>query len=294
MSIAHKVAAASYYPARWAKRIAELTGIRSRHALRVLIYHDIPPGEVTNFRKQLHWLKKSWNFISPHEFSAIMSGDRHYDGRNLLLTFDDGFASNKKIAVDILDELGIKAIFFIISGFAAIENRDEARRFISSNILPGTAPQNLPEHMYNMSWSELNELIKLGHEIGAHTGTHARLSSITNKDQLMREIVSSADTIAQKIGVNVNHFAYTFGDLASFSPEALAIAAQRFKFIYSGIRGNNSSNTSPFALRRDSLQTYHSLWQAGSFLEGTTDLLYAQSREKLDRWVAELSVKRPD
>jgi peptidoglycan/xylan/chitin deacetylase (PgdA/CDA1 family) len=292
MSIANKLVAASYYPIKFANCAAELTCIRSPNTLRVLIYHDIPPEQTSNFAKQLRWLKKSWNFISPQEFTEIIEGGRPASERDLLLTFDDGFASNKTIASSLLKELDIKALFFIISGFASITSHEEAKHFIANNILPGSNPQQIPPHMYNMSWSDIAELAEEGHEIGAHTATHTRLSSIKQREQLIEEIASSADTIEKRTGVKVDHFAFTFGDLGSFSPEAMAIASQRFKFIYSGLRGNNSPHTSRFALRRDSLQTYDSLWQIGSFLEGTADIVYTKSLKKLDHWAIEHSKLR--
>lgn len=285
MNFRHKIISIGYYPLRIHKALYASLGFPSIGSLRVLIYHDIPPEESDSFKKQLIWLKRKWKFISPKEFELMMLGEIPVTGNNLLLTFDDGFASNLHIAQMILSELKIKAIFFVISDFVDIQERKESREFVSKQILPGTNENLLPSHIYNMSWDDLSVLLDLGHSIGAHTATHARLSKITSKDELCKEIVSSADKIASRLGKNVDHFAYTFGDLASFSHDAMQVASDRFQFVYSGLRGNNAKLSSPFAIRRDAVQTYDTLLQIGAFLEGIADRYYAPYCKQLDQWI---------
>ena len=101
-----------YYPLKITKNIIELLGIASNDSLRVLIYHDIAPYDYDSFEKQLRWLSRSWNFITPEQFSAMVSGHEKIKGRNLLITFDDGFLSNRIVAEKILNPMRIKAIFF--------------------------------------------------------------------------------------------------------------------------------------------------------------------------------------
>lgn len=103
-----------------------------------------------------------------------------------------------------------------------------------------------------MTWADLEALLEQGHTIGAHTRTHARLSATKTSAELYDEIVVAGNTIAARLGIGVRHFAYTFGDLASITREALEIAARRYSFVHSGIRGNNRAGASPFAIRRES------------------------------------------
>ena len=41
-----------------------------------------------------------------------------------------------------------------------------------------------------MTWSNLNELLNMGHMIGIHGKSHKRLSSIRNSKELKNEIIS--------------------------------------------------------------------------------------------------------
>ena len=292
MSFHHHILAAAYYPLRAIRGVGRSLGLAPADQLRVLLYHDIAPGDQANFAAQLRWLKRSWNFVSVVQFESMVSGAEPIRGRNLLLTFDDGFTSNRVVAEEVLNPMGIQALFFAVSELVGITDRVEARRLIAERIYPGTREEGLPAHWENMRWGDLEALLEQGHTIGCHTGTHARLSGVDSPDGLEREIITSADTLAQHLGVPVDHFSYTFGNLASFSAEALSVARRRFRFIYSGLRGDNAGGVSPFALRRDSAEfqddfsnyTVFSNRLLGAFLEGAADAHYAPSRAKLDAW----------
>ena len=285
MAAHHRVMAAAYYAVKVAKAFGRPLGIAFPSSLRVLIYHDIPPEEQHQFAAQLRWLARSWRFVSADQFAALVSGSEPVRGRNLLLTFDDGFASNRRVAEEVLRPMGIRALFFPVSDFVSIVDRNEARQFIAQHIQPGCNADELPTHLYNMGWSDLEALLQQGHSIGGHTRTHARLSQIGTEPDLEREIVAGADTLAHRLGVPIEHFAYTFGDIASFSPQALEVARRRFRFVYSGLRGDNARGVSPFALRRDAITTQDSISLVGAYVEGAADFHYARSRAQLAAWV---------
>lgn len=287
MALHHRLMAGAYYAVKAAKVIGRPLGLAAANSLRVVHYHDVAPEEEARFAAQLRWLARSWNFVPVERFVAQISGNEPVQGRNLLLTFDDGFASNRRVAEQVLRPMGIRAVFFAVSDFVSILDRDEARQFIAQHFELGARAADLPAHLYNMGWSDLEALLEQGHSVGAHTQTHARLSQISAEHDLEREIVTSADTLAQHLGVSIDHFAYTFGDLDSFSPQALAVARRRFRYVYSGLRGDNAGGVSPFALRRDAATARDSLALLGAYVEGTADLLYAQSRARLASWIPE-------
>lgn len=292
--IHHDILGVAYRPLLFAKKILSALGASQRDHLRVLIYHDIAPSQRDMFLNQLLKLQENWSFITPSQFESIVSGGEPVKGRKLLLTFDDGFASNRIVADQILAPLGIKALFFVVSDFIAIDERGASRAFIAEHILPGSQASQLPPHLENMHWSDLEALIEQGHYIGAHTRTHRKLSECESFLELESEIVSSADFLENKLGISINHFAYTFGDLASFSPDALSVAAKRFGYIYSGLRGNNARNASPQALRRDAIDSNYPLALMSSFVEGFADFRYRKSINRLSAWVDGLETQCAD
>jgi len=274
---------AVYQPLSIYNFILKKIGRRPPARLRVLLYHDIAPHQEAYFKSQLCWLSKSWQFVTPQQFSGILDGALPLERDSLLLTFDDGFLSNRGVAERILNPLKIKGIFFIVSNFSKLSKGDDWRRFVAQHIDPGLRPEDVPVSKQNMSIDDLKFLNNTGHCIGAHTANHIRLSDTLN-DGLSHEIVDSADYLEQKLGIKIEHFAYTFGDLSSFTPESLAIARRRFKYIHTGLRGDNSLITPPWAIRRDSSSPNDPFHLLGALLEGGADRLYLKSLKKYESW----------
>ena len=143
-----------------------------------------------------------------------------------------------------------------------------------------------------MQWEDLSALIEQGHTIGSHTKKHTRLSSCNNKDDLIEELVISANYIESKLGKKVEHFAFTFGNIESFSNAAMEVAKSQFRYIYSALRGNNVNNVSPLAIRRDvaAYQLSNNEYRIfdekllKTFLDGAADFRYSNAKRKLDSW----------
>ena len=121
------------------------------------------------------------------------------------------------------------------------------------NFESGKNIKDIPKSYYNMKWSHLKQLIKDGHSIGAHTKTHAKLSEIKSKNDLRDEIVNSADYMEKMLDISIDYFAFPFGNIDSFSQDALMITKNRFDFIFSGFRGDNNQTSKDFVLFRDSI-----------------------------------------
>jgi peptidoglycan/xylan/chitin deacetylase (PgdA/CDA1 family) len=118
--------------------------------LRVLTFHDIPNNQMAAFETQILSLRKDWKIISPVKFENMITGNEPINGSNLLITFDDGLISNREVAEKVLNPMDIKAIFFIISDFASIDNYEEARQFISERIMPNSNIEHIPDNWSNM------------------------------------------------------------------------------------------------------------------------------------------------
>jgi peptidoglycan/xylan/chitin deacetylase (PgdA/CDA1 family) len=92
-----------------------------KNQIIVLAYHDLCSDDetidswlrvsVTDFRTQLINLKKLGEFISPQNSQELFKKKTIHP--RFLLTFDDGYFNNYKIAFPVLKELNIPALFFI-------------------------------------------------------------------------------------------------------------------------------------------------------------------------------------
>jgi peptidoglycan/xylan/chitin deacetylase (PgdA/CDA1 family) len=93
-------------------------------ALLAVGYHYVaaePPREpraifpVTRdgLRAQLDLLGRSWEFVSRDELLAAVAGEATLPERACAVTFDDGLRCQAELAVPVLEELGVPAIFFV-------------------------------------------------------------------------------------------------------------------------------------------------------------------------------------
>lgn len=253
------------------------------HQLRVLSYHDMAPMDEALFERQLLWLQRLWRIVSPATFEAIIDGSAPLECDSALLTFDDGTVSNLHVAQRVLSKLRIQALFFVVASYALLEETDDWRAFAASRICLGRAPADIPDNFRNMSVGELRVLLEQGHTVGAHTLTHARLSTLTG-DALRQEIVQGGDVLEHHLGTAVEHFAYPFGDFASLSKEASEIARGRYKYVYTALRGDNGDRPDAGHIRRESNDPHDSLWYTGACLEGGADFLYRARYARVREW----------
>jgi len=261
---------------------------QGRGILRVLTYHNIKREDHLKFLEQLEALKKNWNFVSPNDFELMMKNKALITGRNVLLTFDDGFKSNRVIAEKILKSLDIKSIFFIVPEFINQTNNNQSKKFIAKFILPGLSIDLIDDDMVNMNWGDLHYLLEQGHVVGAHTMNHKRLSELTSVGEMDYEIIESARLLENNLNIKIKHFAYTFGDISSFSLDALRCAVKKFSFIYTGLRGNNANDRTLISIKRDAVSPAESPLLIRFYLEGGFDFIYKKDLHQYKRWMSEL------
>lgn len=105
--------------------------------------------------------------------------------RNWLLTFDDGHSSDYEIVFPTLQDAGIKAVFYLITGRVGF---------------PGY-----------LSWEQVREMRRHGMEFGSHGLNHSKMTSL-NKVQALNELTRSRLDIEDHLGEAVTTFAFPYGD----------------------------------------------------------------------------------
>mgnify|MGYP001451996844 FL=1 len=267
------------------KNLFSIFGEKKKEQLRIITFHDILREDHDKFLNLIQYLKKNWNIITPDQSKNIInSKDLKVNKKNILITFDDAFKSQKIITEKFLDPLNIKALFFIVSDFVKISSKDEAHKFIKKNFFKDqNLDHNIDLEANNMSLDDLRYLVSKGHTIGGHTKTHKQLSKIKDKDTLIKEIIDSKKFLENEIGIKIEDFAYTFGDLDSINKVSVDIIMKNFNYLYSGLRGNNS-NISSKILRRDAVDMKEDFEVISAYLNGYVDLIYNKKLIKLEKW----------
>jgi peptidoglycan/xylan/chitin deacetylase (PgdA/CDA1 family) len=259
-----------------AGRIAAALIPSAAGAFRILILHDIPPGDEAALDDLLSQLGRRFGFIGPDEAAARLRPGFATDGRSpVLVSFDDGFRSNARIAETVLHRHGIIGLFFVCPGLIElpIARRNEA---VAQQIFRGRIPNPPPL----MDWDELTDLQGKGHHIAAHGMTHARLSTLAGSD-LEHEIADCAAVIERRLGRRPDWYAYTFGDVNSITAEALAVISRHYRLCRSGVRGLNGADTHPMSILAESVQLSHPRLARLAAAEGALAPAYRGARHRL-------------
>ncbi|MFC2170933.1 polysaccharide deacetylase family protein [Calditrichota bacterium] len=112
------------------------------------------------------------------------------------LTFDDGYTSIYKNALNIIKQFNFSATAFIPADFIGKINTWDHGRF--------------GLRFRHMGKSEMLEWIDAGGEIGCHGGSHLHLKLASRKKRYL-EIIDAGKKIQDLLGIELNWFAPPFG-----------------------------------------------------------------------------------
>jgi glycosyltransferase involved in cell wall biosynthesis len=220
----------------------------------ILMYHAIGAARepassyvipVERFARQMEWLKRSgFHVLDLENYLEYRSTHRLPPRRTVVITLDDGYLDNWRLAYPILRQYGFPATLFPVSGKMGMTN-DWSHDELKARPL--------------MSWSQLKEMVHEGGiRVGAHTRTHAVLPTIP-AEEMQCEISGSKEDLERALGVPVTTFAYPYGEYDS--AVLTAVGAADIAGACTVAEGLNFVGTSPMALRRIEIRGTYSLLQ---------------------------------
>ena len=143
------------------------------------------------FKKQLAYLRQhGWRPVSLKDYLADQQGKLTLPAKSVAITFDDGFQNFFSFARPLLKEYGYTATVFLVTDKINSNDRDF------------------------LSWEEILRLKEEGFSFGAHTRSHAVLTSLP-LEQVKQEIEESKKIIEEKLGETVEFFSYPYGGFDS-------------------------------------------------------------------------------
>jgi peptidoglycan/xylan/chitin deacetylase (PgdA/CDA1 family) len=222
--------------------------------LRVLMYHkvnDLWPNPTTVptavFAEQMALLGELG--YAPVSLDAVR--DQYLDGAPLpdgavLITFDDGYRDNLENALPILRAHRYPAVVFTPIGFL-----DDGKP------LPHEEPLRLlGVRNDTLAWDELAEMEAGGVRIESHGIAHRPLSEL-DPAEATREIALSKLRLEERLGREVEAFAFVKGSQADYRPEHASLVQQAgYKLAFTSVSGANGPDTDRFRLRRYNIEPY--------------------------------------
>ena len=123
----------------------------------------VKPGE---FKKQIHWLnKQGFQFV----FASELATKKKFANRTVCLTFDDGYADNLAAVDPVLESYGAKATLYLVEDRSGGWSSKKKAHHADNEL------QREPK----LSDDQVRTMLASGRwELGAHTTSHANLSSL--------------------------------------------------------------------------------------------------------------------
>ena len=213
----------------------------------VLMYHKIPDAPIAtkhqifvtkdNFAKHLAYFK-SRNFtpITFADYLRFARGERplsEFPARPIVLTFDDGYRDNYTNLLPLMRRYGYRGVLYLLGDFAVRHNQWDL------------AADPTEPRADLMDEAQKREFVAAGWEIGAHTLSHPRLTTLPLP--AAAEIQRSKTQLEAVLKTKVVSFAYPYGDLNEAVKEAVRDAGFAF-----GV----STDTGALHLEDDRMQVF--------------------------------------
>ena len=249
---------------------------RATPLVRVLFAHATLAHQARSFRSQVRWLTRHFDVIDFARFDELMvsSVKTRRDKPAVLLTFDDGLASNYQVAAPILEEEGVRGLFFVIPGFSILTG-EAALDFYRQRIR-----ERHPEPA--MTPEQVADLAARGHTIGNHTFSHALLSEAPPADYA-REILDSAATLESWTGRSVDTFAWPFV-WNGITREAHRLVTERHRYCFSPCAGRvDVASDDPHLIWRTNIEPRYRHAEVRFQCSPLADRFSAARREALTR-----------
>ncbi len=173
--------------------------------------------------------------------SAGASGGGIFSTGAVSFRFDDGLINHYTNVAPVLDAVGFKGVFYIIT------------HQIAENGYPGY-----------MSVAQIKNVASRGHEIGAHTRTHAHLTSLSATEQQNEIVGSRQDLLGWNVGPILS-FSYPFGE---YDATTLGIVKNGgFSSAVSTISGYVTQNSDHYQLEYQELKNNTTLAQVKQWVD---------------------------
>jgi len=184
--------------------------------VKVMMYHHVEEdGEAKKknitklavdpetFRKQMQYLKDNgYSIVGPEEMVNFFDNAGQLPKKTAMITMDDAYEDNYRLAWPILKEFGYKATVFVPTGLVNNENY--------------------------LSWQNISEMNAAGIYFGNHTWSHKSSSGTVEAQK--KEIELADQQLAEKGQNQLKIFAYPYGTPSNNAEKVLSDLGYKMAF----------------------------------------------------------------
>jgi peptidoglycan/xylan/chitin deacetylase (PgdA/CDA1 family) len=204
---------------------------RQRQGVTLLYCHYVFDDQRTRFEGLVRRLKTLGTFVDTGACLDMAEGRRRIDARYFHLSFDDGFRNIFVNAVPVLNTLSVPALFFVPTAFV------DADRLLAQAYCHTIDYRAMIEMI---RWADLREMVSAGFEVGSHTRSHARLSAISNRPEILeREIQGSKQDLEAQLGGPCRYISWPYGERRDVDTISLKMIQRAgYRGCFSAVRGS--------------------------------------------------------
>jgi peptidoglycan/xylan/chitin deacetylase (PgdA/CDA1 family) len=211
--------------------------LRSKGGLRILTYHEVSRDKCGRWEISESALEEHLRYIRDSGYRTVRIAHILNNWQQILaeprvvaITFDDGVASHRDLAANLLAKYGMTATFFVPTSYIQDQR-------CSSGWLKNTM----------MSWGDLKSLQDSDFEIGSHSRTHAALGT-SSLETARDEIAGSKLELEDHLGTEIVSFSYPYGTPGAYTSQTRELVAA------SGYRAACTQTPGPIRAASDQLE----------------------------------------
>lgn len=243
------------------RKIGKIWPAKSEGRKLILLYHSIGDSvwsiTKSKFSDQISWL---YDYCRVRTLDDLIHCKPEKDIQ-VALTFDDGYANLHRCAASILQKRNMNATVYINTGWIG-ENKNLRKKSVKEL-------GHYPEESF-LIWSEIQELISAGWQVGSHGVNHLNLTRCN--DQLMfQEVAISKYDIEMHLNMPCIHFAYTWGKYSNRLKSILKKA--NYQYAMSAYHGTVTTRSDTYAFPRMNISKDYTLEDFKNIIKGRWDYL---------------------
>ncbi|MFB8748891.1 polysaccharide deacetylase family protein [Streptomyces sp. BPPL-273] len=169
-------------------RAATLADLRAGRFLRVMNYHNTPPGMRDELVAELTALARDYAVVTPDDLDRFMrTGRWDLDRPALLVAVYEGYRDNYDVAAAACEEAGVTGWFFVCTAFMDAPAERQYDFALDHRIK--LVDENPRGERIAMTWDEVADLHRRGHVVTPHTASHELAERVVTEEDVRREVV---------------------------------------------------------------------------------------------------------
>jgi len=254
---------------------------RGRQRVTAVNYHGTPERLARRLERHFAFYRERFECLGEGALLAFLGGALRLRRPGLVLCFDDGLASQARVAAPLLEAAGLRGWFMVPGGFVDEPPGSQAAYF-RRHIDPA-ADRDARAELAAMTWSEARALAARGHVIGCHAWSHRLLGADASGEVVREEVTRARERLEERLDRSVRTFCWPRGRVGDYSPAAHRAVASAFSLAFTAMSRAIRPGDPPLCLHRFHVDASFSLRVVRFQISRLNEAWFARRRREVER-----------